>query len=1043
MLAIINIVCSVNEILTDNNGKPVWIFVDSVCSQTGNLTLAIAQAGFSNMSSTQTVNTEKQLPTAEVAAAEKQPSANGWFKIIVPSNGSNAYIKKITRHSGEGKAVDAADILKKLKQLKVIYGIDANAIEELLKRVELDEIPGDPYPVANADVVHGENGSITWCIDGVEAKESGLRVVPGMQIATRLLATTGKPGKNVYGKKKQPRQGFEMQLDAGEGILLTQEESDQVVYLAGFAGVLKYESNTLSIEPQLNVSDDKLQAQMDIYLGAIDKTGRKASNADILSTLEFAGIKYGIIEDNIKAVFANTDRSENLVKNVLVAQAKAPINGDDTIIEWYLQPDTEDPAQRAVLPSQLIASRTPPTEAQSGIDIYEEELAGQEGAINNLEAGTGVVVTEVDGHYEYRAQWLGTVEVESDNLTVKSNIVVSNDKKEVTMNLFPATTGTEGDTVSWEHVMITLAEHGITYGIQEKAINETLQQLTDSHKSHDKLLVAKGKEPTNGKDAVITWHLQLHDTVPSQRTVLPGQLIMTREPPTQPQPGFNVYMEELPAKEGADHIFPHDSGIVETKVDGHYEYRAKWLGIVEKDSGTLTVESNLTISEDYMQATMDLFPSSSGEEGGEVSWEHVLTSLSTQGIRFGIQEKKINSALAQMKSSHEPHNALLVAEGRPLRHGVDAKLELDQQLTTGKLLENGKIDFYERSYPWNVKAEQSIGKLIPARREKEGMSVLGGLLAATPPQDIKLELEGIKKEANGTLRAEQNGILLVNGLNIQVSDSLVIKGDVCQQTGNIHSNTTVLVNGYVEAGFTLEAEGDVVVKENVEDAYIKSDGSILIKGGIRGSHCKVVCLGNITASFAENAQLKTKADVIIKTSIIGCDTHSQGMVYVGNAHARKSTLVGGITRAFKGVEAAVLGTDSYQKTVIEAGLGPDFMKLFKQLTEELEAKKTSLDTLQQAHDHYPQQKNPEQEELLEKLINTLDATRKEYDDMFARHKVLQEQIELSKKTKIIVHRRVYPGVWIHIMDKIYEVTQERNAGVFRLDDAEHIIFEVT
>ena len=995
------------------------------------------------MGSTQTVDTKKQLPAAEAATAEEQPFANGWFKIIVPSNGSHAYIKKIVGPVGEGKAVESADILKKLKQLKVIYGIDVNAIEELLKLVALDEIPEDPYPIANADVVHGENGSISWCIDGVENQEPEIRVVPGMQIATRLLATTGKPGKNVYGKKKQPRQGFEMQLDVGEGIHLTQEKSDVVVYLAGYAGVIKHESNTLSIDPQLSLSDDRMQAHMDIYLDAIDKTERKTSYDDILATLEFAGIKYKIIENNIKAVFANADGSKRLVKNILVVQGKVPINGDDAVIEWYLQPDTEDSAQLAVLPGQLIASRTPPTGAQAGIDIYEEELAGQDGAINNLEAGTGVLLTEVDGRYEYRAQWLGTAEVESDSITVKSNIVISNDKMEVTMDLFAATTGKEGAVVSWEHVMITLNEYGITYGIQEKAIKSALQQLTDSHQSHIKFLVAKGKEPVHGQDAVITWHFQLHDTVPKQRTVLPGQLITTREPPTRPQPGFDVYMEELPAQEGVDTLFSYSSGIAETKVDKHYEYRAKWLGIVEKDSGTLTVTSNVTISEDNMQVTMDLFPSSAGKEGGEVSLEHVSTSLSVQGIRFGIQEKEINAALEQMKSSHEPHNALLVAQGRPPRHGVDAKLELDQQLTAGKLLENGKIDFYERSYPWNVDAEQSIGRLILAKREKEGMSVLAGLITASPPKDIKLELEGIQKEANGTLRVEQDGILLVNGYNLKVSDSLVINGDVCQETGNIHSNTTVLVNGYVEAGFTLEAKGDVIVKDNVEDASVKSKGSVLIKGGIRGSHCEVVCQGNITAGFAENVVLKTKADIIIKTSIIGCDTHSQGMVYVGNAHAKKSTLVGGITRAFKGVEAAVVGTDSYQKTVIEVGLGPDFMKLFKQLSVELQAKEISLNTLQRAHDRYPQQKKPGQEELFEKLINTLDTTRKEYDDMFSRHKALQEQIEISKKTKVIIHKRVYPGVWIHILDKIYQVTEEKNAGVFHLDDTEHIIFEVT
>ena len=87
-----------------------------------------------------------------ISSPDETVSANGWFQIAVANDASTASIKKIVRHSGNGKPVTASDIHNKLKQLKVTYGIDREAIEQLVTCVNDNNIPDHPVVIAKGDV---------------------------------------------------------------------------------------------------------------------------------------------------------------------------------------------------------------------------------------------------------------------------------------------------------------------------------------------------------------------------------------------------------------------------------------------------------------------------------------------------------------------------------------------------------------------------------------------------------------------------------------------------------------------------------------------------------------------------------------------------------------------------------------------------------------------------------------------------------------------------------------------------------------------------
>lgn len=809
-----------------------------------------------------------------MSSDDEIPSANGWFQIAVSSDGSSASVKKIVRHTGNGKPVKVGDILNKLKQLRIIYGIDREVIENLVKSVNDNNVPEDHVVIAKTDVENGENGSIKWYINDVTEENSEILIVPKVKIAERTLATPGKKGKNVLGQPKNPRPGFDQEIYNGDGVICNQETDGILIYESTHTGVLRYKSGTLSIDSGLDISEDKLQVYMDIYAGKVTGLEKDITESDFLKTLEAAGIKYGINSDQIKLKLEEARISEGVVKNVLVAEGKVPVHGKDDIVEWHLDLKSEDINKLAVIPGQTIVTITSKSESKPGIDVFDEVIHGIDGTEIYFKCGEGVEKIKVNDRHEYKAQWIGIAQYESDILTVKSGIKITDDNMMVTMSLVRPDIETDEGNILLHHVVKTLNEHDVIFGIKNEAIKLVLE---------------------------------------------------------------NINKERKP------------------KVD------------------------------------------------------------------------------------------LLVAEGLHAKDALDAKIEFDKEFVVGgKILPNGDINYQEKSYPWNVKVGDVIGKIIPPQLSEDGKNVKGEEIIAGQVEESEPELEGVKKEADGTLRITEDGILLINGINLKVSDSLELEDGVCQKTGNILSDKTVNVKGFVEPGFVLETKGDAIIQDNVEDATVTADGSVVIKSGIRGTKSKIISGGDLTASFAENADLNATGDIRIVNSLINCHIVCKGTVHVGNKNSRKSALVGDITRANKGIEVAVLGSDSFNKTIIEAGAGSDSFIKLREMTDAITGTKKGIDDLARLHEHCCKNPKPQKEQnaMLLKLNGTREQKNKEYHDLLEAKEELQELIEESKNVKIVVHRHVFPGVVIRILNKFYEVREERNSGIFILK-GDRIIFEPT
>lgn len=629
------------------------------------------------------------MAVTQTALEEEAPSSNGWFQLAVPSDGSRVEIKKIVPHTGKGKPVQCADITKKLKSLKVVHGINIEAINMLLEDVQANILPEGPVEIARSDVEEGREGSLEWCIEALDKTDADALVASDEQLAVLTPADPGSPGKNVYGKQKTPRPVFAPSLQAGKGIRVEENDDGQKHYYSTYPGEVIIESDTIRIDPHLRVSADGMEAHMDILLCSGQRSEPRISEADILTLL---------------------------------------------------------------------------------------------------------------------------------------------------------------------------AEHDVREGIIKQNIFQALKSASS-----------------------------------------------------------------------------------------------------------------------------------------------------------GFAEK------------------VLVARGKPAQDGVDARLVVDEKLAVGKLLANGEIDFHEKSYPWNVKKGDTIGTLIPPVPAEDGFTISGEVLPGVEAKSAQLNLEGIEHKASGELVASKHGVLLVNGLTISVSERLDIKGSVCHLTGNIHSEQTVIVKGYVEAGYAIDSGGDVVVEDNIEQASVRARGSIIVKSGIRGSESRIISRGNITASFMENATLKALGDITVENSMVSCHTYCNGILHIGN-QSTKGTLIGGDTHAVGGVVAANLGSEGCKITDVRVGRSIDYLQQARYHEEERIRLEREIDELKNVFAQRRQNPSPENIVLLKKIKHSFELRKSELAHIEESLERIRTLISESRKATILIKEHVYPGVRINIFDKSHEVTQKQNAGLFFLQE---------
>ncbi len=194
----------------------------------------------------------------------------------------------------------------------------------------------------------------------------------------------------------------------------------------------------------------------------------------------------------------------------------------------------------------------------------------------------------------------------------------------------------------------------------------------------------------------------------------------------------------------------------------------------------------------------------------------------------------------------------------------------------------------------------------------DGVDAYGRTLPAERGKDVKLSAG-----SNASLAEDGSSVIAaIDGVPVRepsgrivVTPSVTVK-NVDFKSGNIHFDGSVIVEGDVLQGFSVEATGDVHVKGSVEHALIRAGGSITIGGGVR-RHSTVRAALDVDVRFCDSESvLEARRVLRVTQNALQCDLHGDEGVVVGGQ------LVGGRVQSWASVEVGVLGCPHGSQTVV-------------------------------------------------------------------------------------------------------------------------------
>ncbi|MFP4014385.1 MAG: DUF342 domain-containing protein [Chitinispirillaceae bacterium] len=311
--------------------------------------------------------------------------------------------------------------------------------------------------------------------------------------------------------------------------------------------------------------------------------------------------------------------------------------------------------------------------------------------------------------------------------------------------------------------------------------------------------------------------------------------------------------------------------------------------------------------------------------------------LSRKGVRSGLQREKLRKIIAE-KLYDRPQ---VVAEARAAIAGADAKIEfkvnIDEQLSP-EVRSNGSVDYRNVHAFTSVSAGQVLAQKIPPTEGVAGVSVTGEQIPAQPGEDrplpggrnTEISSDGLK------LVSTRDGVVKLEDGHVNVKEILTVPGDVDFSTGNIKFSGDVEVDGNVLPGFSVETEGDIHIKGEVESARIVSrNGAVRIDKGVIGREDTLISAKTeIHLSFAQEAFLRTEGTLVFDKFLIHCDSICREMESAGS----KGSVMGGIVKAEKSVKVHELGRENEVKTSVV---------LFDKIKEKQKEKLKELLTLEE------------------------------------------------------------------------------------------------
>lgn len=416
-------------------------------------------------------------------------------------------------------------------------------------------------------------------------------------------------------------------------------------------------------------------------------------------------------------------------------------------------------------------------------------------------------------------------------------------------------------------------------------------------------------------------------------------------------------------------------------------------------------------------------------DGSIMTLEDIIDELKYHDISFGYILKNI---IVHTKARLYCTDILLATALKPI-HGHDAEIEYffnTDIVAKPKLNEDGSVDFHQLGNISHVNKGDRLAHLVPADLGTPGKNVFGGAIPAK-----KVVKKILRHGRNISLSEDKLDMYsdvsghatLVDG-TVFVSDIYEVPNNVDASTGDITYNGNVSIKGNVNTGYTVKAEGDVIVEGIVEGATIIAGGDIILRLGAQGmQRAKLTAGGNIVSKFLEGCEL-VKANGSITTDAIMHSTVSAKEEIV--VKGKRGLISGGHIVSGKGISAKTLGSGMDTQTILEVGIDPDRMERYHSLekgveekTEELEEIKKTFETFQKRVKAGVKMDN-EKLKMIQNAKITYANNEKYIEKAKSEMEVILAEIESAKGGSVQVTGTARSGVTIIIARIKHKITDD-------------------
>lgn len=488
-------------------------------------------------------------------------------------------------------------------------------------------------------------------------------------------------------------------------------------------------------------------------------------------------------------------------------------------------------------------------------------------------------------------------------------------------------------------------------------------------------------------------------------------------------PGYILY-ENLTLK---------DTTVVST-IDGILDWAETDEGIFMRCRPHQDSRIDIEVSPDSMSARLSLTPAAG--TGSPLRIDAVNAALEERGITVGLDNQAVTEAF-EAAAAGEPVRGVLIAAGTPPTNQGESRLHLEVEISSGRgvsIRKDGRADYKNQDRITSVQEGDKLAIIqSPDIEPRDGQDVFGNPVQAKEAPQLNLQIGSNIREETGsdgtvTLYAGQSGELMYDGKSISIRNVHAVKGDVGPKTGNIKFSGTVEISGSVSPGYAVFSGADVLVGENVEAGLISADGSIMINQGVKGGGKAVLrAKKGISASFLEQATALAVGDVQVKNACLRCNIKTNGRLILAS---EKGDLVGGITRARKGVGAANLGTEKGLHTRVS--FGQDYLIADRIELEEKEIMKLK-DAIAKIDASLRQYEKVGDQERLASARKEKLKYLKSIEKRSVRLFNFREKFEEHSPSTINIRGTLFPGVTLESHGRTKEITEPRKGVQISFD----------